>query len=312
MAKKPTPEPCIIVFDNGSQPLYVVPEGPGAIGHKSDGTKPVRYPSHTFESFIEQATKGLHGEPLAYQRVEPGLLEPLEYHPRIMRPRFFPITEEDHDNLRHIRRVFSLLCARLERIFDVIEPRGVNLKAFGHEIRALLVLAANDVEAQFKAVLRANKHPNAGGNTNANDYADLFGPMRLEDRTAELPLYPGLGKLRPFAREPLKAAPAWWRAYTDVKHDADAKLESATLLHAAEAVAAYLCLAQGQYGRNPTHFDAPVVGNGPPYWAPTERYYGDDTDPSTPSVPVPLFPRMNEKGAPAKSQGAQKSKAKKP
>ncbi len=85
----------------------------------------------------------------------------------------------------------------MEDVFRYVEPRQENLKAFGHEIRQFLVLACTEVEAQCKAVLRANGYAK-NGNLNMLDYFKLAKAMRLHQWQVTLARYPHLGWFFPF------------------------------------------------------------------------------------------------------------------
>ena len=55
----------------------------------------------------------------------------------------------------------KLLLAKMQDIFETVEPSPSNLQTYGHKIRELLLLAAMEVEASWAAVLKANGY--AGG-----------------------------------------------------------------------------------------------------------------------------------------------------
>ena len=107
--------------------------------------------------------------------------KPGEYHPRMWQPTGSPSAYEAFQHEWHSavlggRNLFE----GMKNVFRHVEPSRKNWKTFGHEIRQLLVLACIEVEAQCKAVLRANGYTKAtGGYWNMKDYFKLARPMRL-------------------------------------------------------------------------------------------------------------------------------------
>ena len=69
----------------------------------------------------------------------------------------------------------KLLLAKMQDIFETVEPGPSNLQTYGHKIRELLLLAAMEVEASWTAVLKANGYVRDRFTT--NDYVKLLKPM---------------------------------------------------------------------------------------------------------------------------------------
>jgi hypothetical protein len=145
----------------------------------------------------------------------------------------------------------------MHNVFRYVEPSG-NPGAYGHEIRQLLILGCTEVEAQCKAVLRANSYQKRvrNGTTvgedrwNIKDYFKVARPLLLSGHKLKVRGHPDLPVLDPFERwsgatfTPL----AWYQAYNDVKHDREKNFSKATLSATVEAMAAIHVLVTAQFG----------------------------------------------------------------
>lgn len=185
-------------------------------------------------------------------------LRPGEYFPCMARPTTANPTEslgtnpENNDKTRRTRAnsVMQLhaLIGQLEKICRVVHPEGTNLKAFGHEIRNVLILLCTEVEAHWKCVLGAN---GAKGES-TKEYVKLSGPLKLPEYRIDFPYYPWLQPIRPFenwrsSSSPSKSLP-WYSAYNHVKHDREASFSEATLERAFQALAGCFVMLCAQYG----------------------------------------------------------------
>ena len=149
----------------------------------------------------------------------------------------------------------ATLADRLRVCFQVVGPSEPNFGVFGSEFRNILLLAATEVEAQWKAILRANGYtaqsPNRRWNT--NDYYRLEAALRLADYAIEFPEYPWIEPVTPFrgwsATNPTGSIP-WYDAYNMVKHDREQHGNRATLIRSLEAVAAVVVMGVSQFGIN--------------------------------------------------------------
>lgn len=102
--------------------------------------------------------------------VEPLNLPPGAYFPRMARPHHqhpgdMPSHHPRQVEYHHERAAASLqanwLSDRLFAAFQVVDPDVRNLGTFGNEFRNILILAATEVEAQAKGIMRANGYPSA-------------------------------------------------------------------------------------------------------------------------------------------------------
>jgi hypothetical protein len=221
-------------------------------------------------------------------------LEGGHYHPRIWRG-----TKEEFQTLPPLQFTTALnafysglqqteiLMADLEKLFTVVQPVSSNLKAYGSEIRNLLILACTEVEAQWRAILEANcVFPGINPTTNkprkgftTNDYVKLLAPMKLNEYSYRLARFPNFTRIRPFekwqASNPTGSLD-WYDAYNAVKHDREGQFERATLGHAISAVAAVDVLMAAQFGLlvpNTIGAKSSFATEHVPFWHSKECYY---------------------------------------
>lgn len=151
----------------------------------------------------------------------------------------------------------KLLLAKMQDLFEYIEPVPANADAYGHKVRELLLLAAMEVEASWAAVLKVNGYVRAKASTkshlNTQDYVKLLKPMLLDSYDLRLKSYPDLPAFAPF-RGWNEQAPTqslgWYGAYNLTKHNREEFLKSATLEHAIQAVCAATIMFYAQFGYN--------------------------------------------------------------
>ncbi|CAH0356985.1 hypothetical protein SPH9361_04634 [Sphingobium sp. CECT 9361] len=207
-----------------------------------------------FEAIRRQATSWFapNGEnPFHCMDLGPG-----EHYPRMARPNdqhpyespgFNPTTHLEQETVLQIRSQTTLLARRLSEIFQTIHPTARNMQAYGNDIRNLLILAAMEVEAQWKGILRANGK--TGEKT--SDYVALLPAMKLDQYRVTLPEFPWLTAVAPFrtwdAGAPSKSL-EWYNAYNATKHDREVAFGEATLERAIAAVCANVVLLAAQYG----------------------------------------------------------------
>lgn len=139
------------------------------------------------------------------------------------------------------------LIAHLQQLCRVVHPEGDNLKAFGHEIRNLIILAATETEAYLKRILEAN----GAEGERTSDYVKLCEPLKLPKFAVDFPWYPWMDPIRPFEgwsnSAPTRTL-SWYAAYNDVKHDRERKFSEATLLNAFRGISGCFVLLCAQHG----------------------------------------------------------------
>jgi hypothetical protein len=144
------------------------------------------------------------------------------------------------------------LLARLRSIFSVVEPTRAQVGVYGRELRQLLILACNEVESGWRAVLKANGSTEDRFRT--EDYVRLSEPLKLETYVLHLTLYPGYGEISPFAGWTAGRATQsipWYDAYNSTKHNREGALDAASLQHVVISVAAALVMIEAQFGPDP-------------------------------------------------------------
>lgn len=239
---------------------------------------------------VQQQCKILSEEPIAIEGHAGWeffrlFLRPGQYFPRIARPADHKVTKSPGFNPRTSSAWGSIqmnngqlvaLVDQLERIFRVVHPDpNSTMDVFGHEIRNLLILAATEVEANWRAVLLANGC--VGHST--KDYVRLLAPMKLDEYELSLQFYPWVGPVRPFAGwsalSPSQSL-TWYHAYNLVKHDREGRFSSATLRSALNALCGCFVMMCAQFGQPKywargeiqTFFNLSKVPN----WSPSEFY----------------------------------------
>ncbi len=185
-------------------------------------------------------------------------LRPGEYHPRVAR-RIFGDADglwRNPDNSQETKNArataagqLHALIEQLEHICRVVHPKAPNFTTYGHEIRNVLILACTEVEAQWKAILKASN----GKRDNRKDYVKLARPMRLSEYVVALPYYPWMSTIRPFEKwrpkeDDPRAELRWYDTYNAVKHDREQDFQEATLEHAFGALTGFFVMLCAQYG----------------------------------------------------------------
>ena len=88
----------------------------------------------------------------------------------------------------------------------------------GHNV---LLLAATEVEAHWKGILKANR----AKCDSTKDYVKLLPAMKLDEYAIGVPFYPWLNPIRPFlgwTTDGSTKSLSWYDAYNAVKHDREA------------------------------------------------------------------------------------------
>jgi hypothetical protein len=209
-------------------------------------------------------------------------LEPGEYYAGMARPILGESPGRNRDQsvaaMSHRASASGQLHAliqQLEQICRVVHPQGEsNFKAYGHDIRNVLILACTELESQWKAILGAH-HARA---ENTTHYVKLCKAMKLAEYAVEFPYYPWMPERRPFAgwQQGTIDLP-WYGAYNGVKHNRDSNFPQASLDNAFEALSAFFIMLCAQYG-----WDFALTGDAAaraffrlkagPQWSPSEYY----------------------------------------
>ena len=144
----------------------------------------------------------------------------------------------------------SILVESLNEIFKTIHPCVENMKAFGQNIRNLLILSCTEVEAQLKGILKENSLIQKKNYT-TNDFVKLKSVLKLDNYSIKLGYYPWLNEFKPFENwvktSPTKSLP-WYDNYNSVKHDREKEFSKGSLKSVIDAVSAVAILMIAQYG----------------------------------------------------------------
>jgi hypothetical protein len=189
----------------------------------------------------------------------PLKLEPGEFYPRMARPSstYFKQSPGSNPDIDRVlvetgRGQLTALREQLERILRTVHPNKKNFQAYGHDIRNVLILAATEVEAHWRGVLKANGAKGDG----TKDYIKLLPAMKLDEYAILLPFYPWLDPVRPFVGwvpSPSTQSLPWYDNYNAVKHDRETNFERATLFDALNAVCAVAVMLFAQFGKSAFH-----------------------------------------------------------
>jgi hypothetical protein len=193
-------------------------------------------------------------------------------------PGHYPALSSLQREVADMRRQLAELCRRLEAICRVVYPAPESLAAYGDEIRELLILACTEVEAAWRAILRANGA--SQDRLTTRDYVALQPAMRLSEYAVSFPHFPELAPVSPFEGWRATSAPTqdldWYDAYNAVKHGREENFARATLKNALGAVSASVVMVCAQVGseaalrQGPAESFVRLVAS--PQWPHTEVY----------------------------------------
>ena len=158
----------------------------------------------------------------------------------------------------HYVRAFDLIQKDLLHLFNYIEPSDKNLETYSFRIYELFFRTCVEIEANFKAILRENDYGKREDRLNISDYKRVNLTHRLSSYSVFIPYWKGNhDNIRPFECFPLreddikssKSTPAWYCAFTKVKHNRLQYFEEANLLNLVGSVCALVALLSSQFCR---------------------------------------------------------------
>lgn len=239
--------------DNGDR--RVVGSDGHAFQQQEAELRAVQFPQNRAAPATDAFSAVLQGAVLSECQLAPG-----EYFARIWRGEDSPMPHEIYPTeWPSSVSAASVLFRDMREVFRFVQPAGVGLRAFGHEIRNLLVLACMEVESACKAILRANSYV-FSGNPTMHDYVKLSGPLRLPEWELSLPGQPDVPSFRPFAGwdgwppttpPGVKPAPTaaldWYAAHHQVKHDRESNFPEATVERMIHAMGAVFVMVTAQF-----------------------------------------------------------------
>jgi hypothetical protein len=135
-------------------------------------------------------------------------------------------------------------------LFEYIEPAAKNLDTYSLRTFELLLRTCTEVEANFKAILKANTYGRPERSWNVKqDYCKIQRTHFLSEYEIRLPYWAGNGRIV----QPFKswaggyATLDWYDAYNKSKHDRSANLDQANLKNLIGAFTGLAVLLAAQY-----------------------------------------------------------------
>lgn len=133
-------------------------------------------------------------------------------------------------------------------ILEFAEADDQNGKTFGYRIHELLMRTCVEVEANFKAILRANSFKPRGLWTMA-EYSRVERSHRLSGYQVLLPTWRGsMGEFSPFGAWKANSKLPWYNSYNASKHDRHESLVNANLQMLVQAIGGLVVLLTAQFG----------------------------------------------------------------
>jgi hypothetical protein len=145
-------------------------------------------------------------------------------------------------------RAFLLIQKDLQTIFEYIEPSDQNLDTYSFRTYELLLRTCTEIEANFKAIFRANSYSRASGNLSIVDYAKIDKSHYLSEYMVKMPYWSDGSHVRtPFAGWKSGHSLTWYQAYNASKHDRAKELKAATFNNLIDAFCGLSSLLASQF-----------------------------------------------------------------
>jgi hypothetical protein len=148
-------------------------------------------------------------------------------------------------------RAFLLIQKDLQTLFEYIEPSDQNVTTYSFRTHELLLRTCTEIEANFKAILRANAFSQPARKWNIEHYVKIERSHYLSDYAVKMPYWTGNGRTRiPFAEWKSGHSLAWYRAYNASKHDRAQELKAATFADLIDAFCGLAVVLTSQFLNN--------------------------------------------------------------
>lgn len=152
----------------------------------------------------------------------------------------------------------------LAHILEYVEADDRNGSFFGYRVHGLLMRTCVEVEANFKAILKANMFTSTRRWT-MRDYSRVEHSHRLSDYQQLLHTWRGsMGEFSPFGAWKDKDPLAWYDAYNAAKHDRHESLIAADLQMLVQAIGGLVVLLTAQFDTEDYSGHPDVLGLGGP------------------------------------------------
>jgi hypothetical protein len=126
-------------------------------------------------------------------------------------------------------QAFLIIQKDLQTLFEYIQPSDQNLEAYSFRTYELLLRICTEIEANFKAILRANTYGKPSEKWNIIDYAKIDQSHYLSDYAVKMPYWAAGNPVRqPFAEWKKGHSLTWYQAYNTSKHDRAQEFKAAT------------------------------------------------------------------------------------
>lgn len=165
------------------------------------------------------------------------------------RSRFIRLSAYAPDAANYVR-AYELIQKDLLTLFEYVDPADQNLDTYSFRTYELLLRTCTEIEANFKAIFRANKFTGSKQPT-VEDYYLINRSHFLSDYEVKYPYWDGMAAIRrPFEAwgGAARAKLSWYDAYNKSKHDRGTALRSATVESLTDAVAALVVVLTAQFG----------------------------------------------------------------
>ena len=137
----------------------------------------------------------------------------------------------------------------LAHILEYVEADDRNGSVFGYRVHELLMRTCVEVEANFKAILKANLFK-CRRRWSMREYSRVEHSHRLSDYQVLLPTWRGsMGEFSPFGAWKDERPLPWYEAYNESKHDRHESLIAANLQMLIQAIGGLVVLLTAQFNR---------------------------------------------------------------
>jgi hypothetical protein len=146
-------------------------------------------------------------------------------------------------------RPFMLIQKDIVSLFEYVEPAQQNLATYSLRTFELLLRTCTEVEANLKAIIRANNYSVPERRWDITHYYKVQLSHFLSDYQIKLPYWKGYGQIRkPFSQWTNSYQTLdWYDAYNKSKHDRVLNLHKANLENLIDAFSALATLLAAQY-----------------------------------------------------------------
>lgn len=153
-------------------------------------------------------------------------------------------------DFQSLMRAYYVIQDDLERVFEFVEPTDANVNVYSVRTFELLLRACVEVEANCRAILRANSYSKKPeSDWTMKEYCKVEQATHLSDYSVQLRTWhPTDLIINPFAEWKSGKSVPWYRAYNECKHNRANMFSSASLLNSIKAVAGLYCVLFAQFG----------------------------------------------------------------